>query len=49
MRRRNLFSQRVVTVWNSLPQRVVEAGKLNILKSELNRFLIDKRVKGYEG
>ena len=45
--RRNFFTQRVVNLWNSLPVEVVEATLLNIFKSWVDRFLIDKGIKGY--
>ena len=45
--RRNFFSQRVANLWNSLPQRAVEARSLSIFKTEIDRFLINKGIKGY--
>ena len=45
--RRNFFTQRVVNLWNSLPVEVVEAASLNIFKSLVDRFLIDRGIKGY--
>jgi len=45
--RRNLFTQRVVNLWNSLPQKAVETKSLNILKKEIDRFLDSKGVKVY--
>ena len=45
--RRNFFNQRVVNLWNSLPQRAVEAKSLNIFKKERDRFLDSKGIKGY--
>ena len=45
--RRNFFSQRVVNLWNSLPQKAVEARSLSAFKRELDRFLIGKGIKGY--
>jgi len=41
------FSQRVVNLWNSLPQRAVEARSLSVFKTEIDRFLINKGIKGY--
>ena len=32
--RKHFFSQRVVSLWNSLPQRAVEAGSLDAFKRE---------------
>ena len=45
--RKNFFSQRVVNLWNSLPQRAVEANSLNTFKRELDRALKDSGVRGY--
>ena len=45
--RRNFFSQRVVNLWNSLPIETVEAASLNMFKSQVERFLINKGIKGY--
>ena len=45
--RRNFFSQRVGNLWNSLPQKAVEAGSLSVLKTEIDRFLINKGIGGY--
>ena len=36
--RRNYFSQRVVNLWNSLPQSAVDAGTVSTFKEELDRF-----------
>ena len=46
-RRRNFFSQRVVNLWNSLPQRAVEARSLCVFKTEIGKLLINKGIKGY--
>ena len=45
--RRNFFSQRVVNLWNSLPQKAVEARSLSVFKIEIDRFLIGKGITGY--
>ena len=45
--RRNYFSQRVVNLWNSLPQSAVDAGTVSKFKEELDRFGIGKGLKGY--
>ena len=45
--RKHFFSQRVVSLWNSLPQRVMEAGSLDTFENELDRALKDNRVRGY--
>ena len=44
--RRNYFSQRVVNLWNSLPQSAVDAGTVSKFK-ELDRFLIGNGLKGH--
>jgi len=38
--RRNFFSQKVVNPWNSLPQRVVEAGSLEVFKVVVDKYVI---------
>ena len=45
--RRNFFSQRVVNLWNSLPQKAVEAKSLSVFKTEIDKFLFGKAIKGY--
>ena len=45
--RKKLFTQRVVNLWNSLPQRAVEAKSLDGFKRELDRALGASGVKGY--
>ena len=45
--RKNFFTQRVVDMWNALPQKAVEAKSLDAFKRELDRALIDSGVKGY--
>ena len=44
--RKNVFTHRVVNLWNSLPQKAVEANSLDAFKRELNRALKDSGVKG---
>ena len=36
--RRNYFSHRIVSVWNSLPDSVVSAESVNSFKSRLDKF-----------
>jgi len=43
--RKNFFSQRVVNLWNALPQ---EARSLSVFKTEIDMFLINKGIRGYE-
>ena len=45
--RKNVFTQRVVNLWNSLPQRAVEAKSLDGFKRELDRALGASGIKGY--
>ena len=45
--RRNFLSQRVMNLWNSLPQKTVEAGSMSVFKTEIDRFLINEGIKGY--
>jgi len=45
--RRYFFTQRVASLWNSLPQEVVDAKTLNVFKRWLNIALGVNGVKGY--
>jgi len=36
--RKQFFSQRVINIWNGLPQYVVDAGSLNCFKNRLDKF-----------
>ena len=47
--RQNVFTQRVVNVWNSLPQSLVQAKTLSDFKKKLDIALGDKGIKGYGG
>ena len=47
--RRNFFTQRVANVWNSLPQKVVEAKTLCDFKKKLDIALAAKGIKRYGG
>ena len=42
--RRNIFTQRVVSVWNSPTQKVVGAKTLNVFKGQLDRALGSKGI-----
>ena len=42
-----LFTQRVVTVWNALPGRVVETGCLTSFKRYLDEHLPHHNIQGY--
>ena len=45
--RKTFFTQRVVSLWNSLPQKVVEASSLAIFKRALDVALVAKGIRGY--
>jgi len=45
--RRNFFSPRVVNLWNSLPQRALDAESLIVFNTEVDSLLIIKGIKGY--
>ena len=47
--RRSFFTQRVVSLWNSLPQKVVEAKKLYIFKKQLDIALEVQGITDYGG
>jgi len=36
--RKNFFSQRVINIWNGLPQEVVDADTVNLFKNRLDKF-----------
>jgi len=43
--RKHFFSNRIVTVWNSLPNIVVSAESTNIVENRLNNFWINQEYK----
>ena len=45
--RRHFFTQRVVSLWNSLPQEVADAKTLNAFKRQLDIALGANGIKGY--
>ncbi|XP_055489927.1 uncharacterized protein LOC129696245 [Leucoraja erinacea] len=45
--RGNFFTQRVVTVWNELPVKVVEAGSFLSFKNKLDSYMDGKGMEGY--
>ena len=45
--RRHFLSQRVVNLWNSLPQKAVETRSLSAFKTEIDMFLIGNGIKGH--
>ena len=47
--RRNFFTQRVVNLRNSLPQKVVEAKTLSDFRKKLDIALGAKGIEGHEG
>ena len=46
-KRKYFFTQRVIGVWNSLPQEVVMASGLDAFKRGLDRFLEEESIMGY--
>jgi len=44
--RSSYFSQRVVNLWNSLPQGAVDPESINGFKKETDKYLIKSRIKG---
>ena len=46
--RRHFFTQGVVSLWNSLPQEIVDAKTLNVFKRWLDIALGVNGIKGYE-
>lgn len=47
LRSSNLFTQRMVHMWNELLEEVVEAGTLTTFKRHLDRYLDRKGLEGY--
>uniref|UniRef100_A0A4W3J8S2 HBS1-like protein n=1 Tax=Callorhinchus milii TaxID=7868 RepID=A0A4W3J8S2_CALMI len=45
--RKHFSTQRAVNLWNSLPQKAVDAQSLNIFKAETDRFLKNRGIRGY--
>jgi len=45
--RRNVFTQMVVNLWNSMPREAAEVTSLNIFKVRIDTFLNSKGIKGY--
>ena len=45
--RRHFFTQRVVSLWNLLPQEVVDAKTLSVFKRWLDIALGANGIKGY--
>ena len=43
-RRKYYFSARIVNIWNSLPNHVVDVNSVNVFKARLDRFM-DQDVK----
>ena len=44
--RGNFFTQRVVRVWDELPEEVVEAGTITTFKRHLDRYMDGKGLEG---
>ena len=47
-KRKYLFTQRVVSLWNSFPQDMVMASGLDAFKRGLDRFLEERSITGYK-
>ena len=47
-KRKYFFTQRIVSLWNSLPHNVVMASDLDAFKRGLERFLEEKSITGYK-
>ena len=43
--RKYYFSARIVNIWNSLPNHVVDVNSVNVFKARLDRFWMDQDVK----
>jgi len=43
--RKHYFSARIVNIWNSLPNTVVDAGTVNTFKARLDKFWSHQVVK----
>jgi len=43
----NFFTQRVVSVWNELPEAVVEVGTILSFKKHLDSYMGKMGVEGY--
>ena len=47
VQRGNFFTQRVVSVWNKLPEAVVEAGTILSFKKHLDSYMGKMGIAGY--
>ena len=47
-KRKSFFTQRVVSLWNSLPQDVMMASSLDVFKRGMDRFLKEKLIADYK-
>ena len=43
--RKHYFSARIVNIWNSLPNYVVDVNTVNLFKARLDRFWVNQDVK----
>ena len=43
----NFFTQKVVRIWNLLPEKVVEAGTIATFKKHLDKYMDGKGLEGY--
>ena len=47
VQRGNFFTQRVVSVWNELPEAVVEVGTILSFKKHLDSYMGKMGIEGY--
>ena len=47
VQRGNFFTQMVVSIWNKLPEVVVEAGKILSFKKSLDGYMGKMSIEGY--
>jgi len=43
--RKHFFSNRIIAVWNNLPNSIVNAESTNIFKNRLDRFWANQEIK----
>jgi len=41
----NIFSNRVILIWNSLPDSVIDVNNINTFKNKSDKFWITEKVK----
>jgi len=43
--RKHIFTKKVIDIWNSMPNEIVPADSINILKSRLDKFWYNQNLK----